>query len=129
MKQNLLELLYTTWIHNDFAIACLAGIFFAIFLLLKRPSRFGVLLLIGFSVLLLRFQYLKHIVEPLLDQTTGVLLRDETTGGSRFLFVVFNVLIPFGMYVLGWGSIFLALALSEFRKHKLGLFAEQQKHS
>lgn len=109
MKRNFAELLYTTWIHNDFAIACVVGAALALVLLLKKPSRRGVLLLVGFSVLFLRFQYLKHIVEPLLDQTTGVLLREEAAGGSRKLFVMLNVLVPFGMYLVGWGSVFLAL--------------------
>ena len=118
MKRNFAELLYTTWLHNDFAIACAVGVALALFLLLKKPSRRGVLLLVGFSVLFLRFQYLKHIVEPLLDQTTGVLLREEAVGGSPKLFVVLNVLVPFGMYLVGWGSVFGAVfsELFSFRK-------------
>ena len=127
MKRNFAELLYTTFLHNDFAIACAVGIVLALFLLLKKPSRRGVLLLVGFGVLLLRFQYLKHIVEPLLDQTTGVLLREEAAGGSRKLFVLLNILVPFGMYLAGWGSLFLALIAPELRFKKFSQASHPEK--
>jgi len=127
MKQNLVELLYTTWIHNDFAIACAFGALVSLLLLFRRPSRFGILLLVGFAVLFLRFQYLKHIVEPLLDQTTGVLLRDENAGRGRSVFVLLNVLVPFGMYILGWGSLFAAIFLAEFRKKKIAVTHHDSK--
>lgn len=115
LKAGLFQLLYFTFLHNADAIAYLIGILFIFVLLLKKPSRVLVLFLLGFILLELRFQYLKHIVDPLYDQTVGAMVQTSSFLKTRRLFdIVLNDLIPIGLYLAGWGSLFAGIFFSVF---------------
>jgi hypothetical protein len=106
MRSNIFQLLYNTYLHNAEAIGYFGMAAVVFLLLLWKPKRWLALWLLGFVLLLVRFQYLKHIVGPLYDQTAGVLFEGVAVSGSqRRTYFIFNVLAPFGMYAIGWGSI------------------------
>src|SRR3989344_3646401 len=110
LKTGIFQLLYFTFMHNADAIAYLIGIGFVFALLMWKPRRILVLFLIGFILLELRFQYLKHIVDPLYDQTVGAMLQGGTFFRTRRLLDLFmNDLIPLGLYFGGWGSLMLGI--------------------
>lgn len=110
IKQGIIQLIYSTFLHNSEALAFFAGIICALILLLRKPKRIYVLFLIGFTALFIRFEYLKHIVDPLQQQTVGVVVTEQGYQRTRRLIdILINDLLPLGMYFLGWGSIFLAM--------------------
>jgi hypothetical protein len=115
LKTGLFQLLYFTFLHNADAIAYMIGIIFIFVLLLKKPSRVLVLFLLGFIVLEIRFQYLKHIVDPLYDQTVGAMLQEGTFFRTRRLIdLLLNDLVPLGLFFVGWGCVFAGIFFSSF---------------
>jgi len=115
LKTSLLNTAFLTFSHNQYAIAFFFGILLAILILLKKPSRYATLLLIGFATLLLGFEYDKHIIEPLQNQTLESLSLDASEAStSLFLVRTFQKLLPIGFFIIGWGSLFLAMLSKTF---------------
>ncbi len=112
---SLINTVYLTFAHNEYAIAFFLGTIMSFLLLLYKPSRYATLLLIGFSTLLVGFEYQKHIMEPLQNQTLESL---ESDGGASTLTLVrvFQKLLPFGFFTIGWGSIFFSIFFRDFLK-------------
>ncbi len=76
-QQNILYALYFLILHNSVAIAYAAGLGVATFFGLLRPSRGRILLMVAFALLLLSFEYSKHIQDPLLEQTKQSLITER----------------------------------------------------
>ncbi|MEO8582078.1 MAG: hypothetical protein ABI425_05920 [Patescibacteria group bacterium] len=115
LKAGFFQLFYFTFLHNADAIAYLVGILFIFALLIKKPSRVLILFLLGFILLELRFQYLKHIVDPLYDQTVGAMIQTSSFLKTRKFFdILLNDLVPMGLYVGGWGSMMAGMLFSRF---------------
>lgn len=119
VQQGMIQLIYSTFLHNSQAIAFFIGIIVSLLLLLKKPERIYVLFLIGFTVLFIRFEYLKHIADPLQQQTVGVVVTDQGYQRTRRLIDIFiNDLVPLAMYLIGWASLFLAMILGNKKVNK-----------
>ncbi len=113
------QLIYFTFLHNADAIAYVLGILLCFVLLMMHPRRRVSLFLLGFILLELRFQYLKHIVDPLYDQTVGTLFENGTFFKARRLVDLFiNDFVPILLYLSGWGSLFAGIVFSAFTKNK-----------
>jgi len=85
---------------------------FATGLSLYRPSRKSILLLIGFSLLLFGFEYNKHIVENLREQTLNSLITvQEHNQVRRVVNFITLKFLPLMLPVGGWGCVLLSLAL------------------
>ncbi len=120
LRESLIDTIFLTFIHNQDAIGYFLGILFAIFLLIYKPSRSGLLLLIGFSFLLFGFEYNKHIIEPLQDQTLSSLGLDESGGSASVAIIrVFKKILPIGFFIVGWGSLFLSIFLGYSSRKKI----------
>lgn len=118
LKQSLFNTAFLTFAHNQYAIAFFAGTVIAIGLLLYKPSRFASLLLIGFSTLLIGFEYNKHIIEGLQNQTLESLaLGSEDAGFKSLLVGGFQKLLPLAFFLVGWGSVFLAIITKGLAKN------------
>lgn len=74
LKQNIFYTVYFIILHNFSAIFYFMGIIISGLLLLIKPARWKVFLLFGFIILLFAFEYNKHIVEPLKEQTLNSLI-------------------------------------------------------
>ena len=95
------------------------GIIFAIGLSLYRPSRKSVLLLLGFSLLLFGFQYNKHILEGLREQTLNALITiQEHNKVRRIINFVTLKLLPLFFPLVGWGLVLLSGYLYFFKRKK-----------
>ena len=113
LQQGLINIIYFTWLHNSEAIAYFIGCLISLYLQFKKPNRKHLILFIGFLTLLIQFEYIKHMVTPLLDQTLQAVLEQGATA-SRFqkiLDFTLQKFVPFTLYLLGWGSLFLSLFL------------------
>ncbi|MFA5136358.1 MAG: hypothetical protein WC489_03100 [Patescibacteria group bacterium] len=112
LKQNIFYTLYFTIIHNGVAILYFIGILISAFLSLLKPSRKHVLLLLGFSLLLLGFEYNKHILEGLREQTINALITIQEHNKVRRLINIFYLkALPLFLPVTGWVFIVAAIYL------------------
>lgn len=119
LSDGIINTIFLTYIHNEYAIAFFIGALLSLGALLIRPSRFAVLLLIGFITLLLGFEYNKHIIEPLQDQTLSSLGLAESGGSATTLVLrTFQKLLPLFFSTVGWGSIFFAIFKKALSKPK-----------
>lgn len=119
LKQNLFYTLYFIFLHNFSAIFYFTGIIFSAALLFFKPTRWKALLLFGFIILLFAFEYNKHIVEPLKEQTINSLItvrqHYKTQKAVNLVLVkVLPVLLPLS----GWFLVFtgLYLRIKEIKK-------------
>ncbi len=120
VQQGMIQLIYSTFLHNSEAMAFFMGIVISLLLLLKKPQRIYVLFLFGFTALFIRFEYLKHIADPLQQQTVGVVVTEQGYQRTRRLIDIFiNDLIPLVLYIGGWGSLFVAI-ITTGRKNRKG---------
>jgi len=117
ITQGVVNTLFLTFSHNQYAIAFFIGAFISFGLLLIKPSRYAVLLLFGFIVLLVGFEYDKHIVQPLEEQTLTSLDFDKS-GASLAVSRTLKKILPFFFFLAGWGSIFLAIFIKGVKKQK-----------
>ncbi len=112
---SIINTIYITFVHNEYAIAFFIGAGLSFIALLIKPSRRSTLLLISFTTLLLGFEYEKHIMEPLMEQTLQSLQVDGNSGRSEvFLVRGFQKLLPFGFFIVGWGILFTAIFAPSF---------------
>jgi hypothetical protein len=107
--------LFLTFAHNQYALAFFIGCVLSFALLILRPSRYAVFLLLGFTILLLGFEYDKHIVAPLEEQTLAS-LDFEGSRANFFVSLGFKKLLPFFFFFCGWGSLFFALIYAGIKK-------------
>jgi len=119
LKQNIFYTLYFTITHNALALFYFSGIIFAIGLSLYRPSRKSVLLLLGFSLLLFGFQYNKHILEGLREQTLNALITiQEHNKVRRIINIITLKLLPL-FFPLAGGFLVLLSGYLYFIEYKL----------
>jgi hypothetical protein len=111
-QQGLFQLIYWTWLHNYQPIALGFGCLLAIGLMIYKPKRIYMIFFLGFLFLLLQFEYLKHFQKHLEEQTlqTAVLEAGQSKA-RKAINLFFNRLIPFGLYLGGWGLIFLGMLI------------------
>lgn len=104
--QNLYITIKLTLTHNFEAI--IEFIFWLFFLTksLIKPTRYFILLSTGFLILLFNFQYNKHIVEGLKEQTLDSLVTQRQSYKTAFVVEkTFDKAIPFALPIIGWSNI------------------------
>ena len=113
LADSLLETVYSTFDHNKIVIAYFAAAFLAGFLVFKKPSRYHTLLLFGFAILAFTYEYEKHIIAPLRDQTLQAVAPDPNVHirTQKYIDIFLSLLVPIGLYIFGWGLIFWAMTL------------------
>lgn len=108
-QQNLIYTVYFTIAHNFLAMTYLGGIIMSVILGLLKPKRYLILLTIGFALLLFGFQYEKHIVDSLREQTTNALITERQSFRiQRVIDVTLGKALPFFVTIGGIGSIVLS---------------------
>lgn len=113
LNQNLLHTGYLLFAHNYIVFAYFFGLLLSVFLSLKHPSRFATLLIIGFALLTFSFEYDKHIIDGLRNQTIQSLITDKPHYTvQKWVDLVISDLLPILLYSGGWLNLFLALVLA-----------------
>ena len=108
LKQNIFYTVFFIFLHNFSAIFYFTGIIISGLLLLIKPTRWKVFLLFGFIILLFAFEYNKHIVEPLKEQTLNSLITvRQHFKVYRIVDIVLVKVLPRLLPLSGW---FLVLA-------------------
>lgn len=116
--QNVVYTIYFMLLHNFWALLYFAGILIGIGLSFWKPSRSFILIMLGFMTLLFAFEYTKHILEPLKEQTTNSLVTvRESPRIERVVHLVTARFIPIGLPILGWMMVISGSVVS-FLKFK-----------
>lgn len=117
LKQNIFYTVYFTVTHNIPVFVYGAGILVSAVLAILKPKRSYVLFLLGFIILLFAFEYQKHILDGLKEQTINALITiQEHNLVRRIINIVLIKLLPIGMPVVGWSFILLGAYLLRKKK-------------
>ncbi|OGK35550.1 hypothetical protein A3F59_05020 [Candidatus Roizmanbacteria bacterium RIFCSPHIGHO2_12_FULL_38_13] len=102
-QQNIFYTVYFILLHNFEAVLYSCGIIFTTLWMLYKPSRAKILILWGFIFLLFSFEYKKHIVEGLTEQTINSLITERQSYRiERYVNVTLNKLVPLALPLGGW---------------------------
>lgn len=113
LRQNLIVTLYLLFTHNYIAIAYFLGLILGIILSIYKPSRFATFIFLGFAILLFSYEYDKHIIVGLREQTLQSLITVTPHFRlQRILNLFLSDLLPVLFYILGWGMLFGAIILA-----------------
>jgi len=106
LKQNIFYTLFFTITHNLPVFIYGAGIIVFALLAMIKPKRSFVLFLLGFIVLLFAFEYQKHILDGLKEQTINALITiQEHNKVRRVINIVLVKALPILMPLAGWGLL------------------------
>ncbi len=113
-QQNILYMIYFILLHNAEALFYASGIIITTLLALYKPKRGLIVIMWGFAILLFAFEYNKHILEPLRQQTIDSLITvRESWRIEHTINYVLTRVIPRGLPLLGWSLIGLGLFLDK----------------
>lgn len=112
LQQNVFYAVYFTVTHNLPVFIYGAGIGISALMAIIKPKRSYVLFLLGFIILLFAFEYQKHILDGLKEQTINALITvQEHNLVRRVVNIILIKLLPLGMPVVGWSFIILGIYL------------------
>ena len=112
LKQNIFYTVFFIFLHNFSAIFYFTGIVISSILLLIKPTRWKTLLLFGFIILLFAFEYKKHIVEPLKQQTLNSLITvRQHYKTERVVNIVLVKALPLLLPLSGWSLVIFGFLL------------------
>jgi len=119
LQQNIFYTVYFTVLHNFFALFYFMGIIISAGLAIMRPKRAFILMLIGFIILLFGFEYQKHILDSLREQTLNSLITiQEHYQVRRIINGILIKLIPLLLPFTGFGLL-IAGGYLFLKEHKL----------
>lgn len=115
-QQNIIYTVYFILTHNFEAILYSSGIFFMLLWILYKPSRAKFLVFLGFIILLFAFEYKKHIVEGLVEQTRNSLITERQSFRlERYLSIILEKLVPLVLPLFGWLLIISGVLMRIFK--------------
>ncbi len=106
---NLINTFYSFYSHNwelfyfgIFTVLCFIRNIF-------KPSRYYVLLTLGFMILTFEFEYTKHLIPHVRENVTELILVDPATRSFNMSDLFFSKLLPVFMQASGWFMIFFSI--------------------
>ncbi len=112
LSSNVIHTIYALFIHNYILLAYLLGLIISVFIAFKKPSRFSLFLILGFAILAFSFEYDKHIVEGLRQQTLQSLITAQPHQRiQKWTSLIIGEILPIFFYVFGWLMIYLAILI------------------
>ena len=120
-QQNVLYTIYFILLHNFEALFYAGCIILVTLWALYKPTRTKIIIMWGFIILLFAFEYNKHILEPLRQQTINSLITERQSWRIEHYINKFTTrILPRGLPLLGWllviGGSFVEI--KNFRKFK-----------
>lgn len=110
LQQNIFVTLYLLFSHNYIAIAYFIGLLIGIGLAIYRPSRYSTFILLSFAILLFSYEYDKHIIDALREQTLKSLITvNPHFRVQRVVNLVLTEIAPIFLYVTGWSLLFVSV--------------------
>jgi hypothetical protein len=122
-QQNIIVALYLIILHNFEAILYSLGIIGATIWALYKPTRGNILILWGFIFLIFAFEYDKHILEPLKEQTLNSLITERRSIRIEYIVTkTFTRAVPFALPVLGWTLIISGIFFDKITRFREVVF-------
>ena len=117
MPTSIITTLYSFYSHNASLVFFGGMAMLTLLLSLRRPSRFYILLFIGFTILTLNFEYDKHLFVKIKTDMLDLMF----PAGTRFrkynlLRYFLEFLLPIILDIVGWGLVALAIIFGKPRK-------------
>jgi hypothetical protein len=117
LKHNILLTIYLTIADNFAAVLYAFGICISAFMAIRKPTRHAVFMLLGFILLLFGFEYNKHILEGLKEQTINALITvKEHYTVRRLINLILVKAMPILLPLGGWLLVITGAAI--FKKEK-----------
>lgn len=117
LSGNIIQTIYLLFSHNYIVFAYFLGLLVSLFINIKNPSRYATFLLLGFALLVFSFEYDKHIVSGLRDQTMLSLITEKPHyTAERWINLVTSNVLPIFFYISGWCFLFLAILIKPKKK-------------
>jgi len=105
------------FIHNYILLAYVLGLLASIIVAIKKPSRFALFLILGFALLAFSFEYDKHIVDGLRQQTIQSLITVKPHyRAQKYINLVISEVLPVFFYISGWLMIYIAIFIGGWKK-------------
>ncbi|MCX6784061.1 MAG: hypothetical protein NT141_03250 [candidate division WWE3 bacterium] len=120
LKHNVIIGFFQLFAHNGLVFVYVAGAIISLGVLVFKLKRIAAVYLIGFATLAIKFEYNKHIMEPLLKQTVEtVVINPDTHLFIQRLINTFLIKgVPAIMWLIGWGSLFGATYFIFKQRHR-----------
>ena len=110
LPQNIIHTIYLTFAHNYILLAYLTGLGISVIMALRKPSRYATLLILGFAVLAFSFEYDKHIIDGLREQTINSLITvQQHNKVQKWTTALITDITPVMLYIGGWALLFIAM--------------------
>ncbi|MBI2641126.1 hypothetical protein HYW87_00840 [Candidatus Roizmanbacteria bacterium] len=120
IEQNAIITIYLLFSHNYVVFSYLAGVVITAFLSIVKPTRFSVIMLLGFLVLLFSFEYDKHMIVPFREQTLKSLITQTPHFRlQKLIDIVIAEILPILFYAIGWILIFLGVIYASIKLKRL----------
>lgn len=117
LTKNIITTIYLLISHNYLPIAYSFGLLTSLILSVYRPTRFSVLLLFGFALLLFGFEYDKHIIVPFREQTLKSLITETPHYKlQKLVNIIISDLLPILFFTFGWLAIYIAIIYKGIKK-------------
>lgn len=111
-QQNIIYTAYFILLHNFEAILYSFGILVMVLWILYKPSRAKFLIFLGFVILLFAFEYKKHILEGLVEQTRNSLITERQSWRlERYINIILARLVPLVLPLVGWFLIISGIVM------------------
>lgn len=109
LSVNINNTIYLTVIHNYVLFIYVFGFLISIFWSIKKPSRSHTLMMLGFILLIFHFEYTKHIIDSLKEQTVNsIITANPHYTAKKWLNIFIEDLVPIFLFVSGWFLLFLS---------------------
>jgi hypothetical protein len=102
-RQNILYAIYFLITHNAEALFYALCIIVTTILAIFKPTRGKIFIMWGFIILLFAFEYNKHILEPLRQQTiTSLITERQSHRIEHTINYTLTRVLPKGLPIAGW---------------------------
>jgi hypothetical protein len=113
IQQNMFYTLYFLILHNILPIMFLGGLLLATAWALYKPARKAIFLMIGCALLLFSFEYSKHIVEGLKEQTLNSVITETPHDKlERLITVTLSKILPLVLNITGVAALLVGVFLT-----------------
>lgn len=119
LESTYIQTLYLTFIHNKELMGYVLGFVIMTFVSLIKPTRSHLLVTFGFLILGFGFEYDKHIINGLRDQTINALQVGQGVSATRLNYVniFLTHLLPIIFWLTGWGILLMGLIFNGKKKN------------
>ena len=120
LESTYIQTIYITFAHNKELMGYVFGFVIMTFVSLVKPTRSHLLATFGFLILGFGFEYDKHIINALREQTINALQVGQGISATylNLVNVFLTHLLPILFWLAGWGVLLIGLIVSGGKKKK-----------